>query len=114
MHSRTNPLRFTKAIYYASHPWILDPTDMAIANHFVPINIEVTIVPAGSHKTMLRIEFVNLTGAHLPKARPRATEQIEPLLDTIYKLIIESIDCDCCLGKELKPITMHNVCWNDE
>ena len=111
-HSHMNPLRLAREVFYDTKSWVTDRHN--VPRGYFPVHLEVTLVPAGSHRSSLRIEFVNFTGHHLPKARPRTANYVNPLMEVVYKVIDEMIDCHCCIGKDVRPITMHNVCWNDE
>lgn len=113
MHSHINPLVLHRPVYYAPNPWAVTTDEFATSIHIAKLDAEIILVPAGKHKTKLRIEFVNITGYPLP-VRPKTKEQITYLLDTVSRLLKQSIDCSCCVDKEIKPITMHQVCWGGE
>ena len=115
MHSRENPLRIKRPAYYITDPWGLEPAEPSMWRQ---VAIEVIIVPAGAHAKKLRLEFVNILtptvlGKPIP-ARPKTKEQSTYLLEFVNRFIEHHITCDCCQGRELMPISMQQVCWNNE
>ena len=110
MHSHINPLVLNRPVYYATNPWAVTTDEFAAGTHTTKLDAEIILVPAGIHGKKLRIEFVNITGTPLP-VRPKTKEQITYLLDTVVRLLKQSIECSCCVYKEIKPITIHQVCW---
>ena len=113
MHSHLNPLVLNRPVYYSLNPWAITTDDFHTNTAIVKLHVEIIVVPAGMQGKKLRIEFVNITGDPLP-ARPKTKEQITYLLDTMVRLLKQSIECSCCVDKEIKPITMHQVCWGGE
>lgn len=117
MHNRENPLRVRHSVYYGLDPWGLEEEEVG-SSEKVKLDVEVIIVPAGAHYKKLKIEFVNITtpfvlGKPVP-SRPKTKEQTTYLLEFVNKFIERYAVCSCCGGRELLPITMHSVCWNNE